>query len=161
MSIPKIYLETTIFNFPFADDAPEYKADTVKLFDEIRAGKYEPYTSTYAVEELEDTVETDKLEKMRRLIEEYSVTIIPASPEAERLAAIYIAEGAVKATYVTDAYHIAMTTVNQLDFIVSMNFQHIVKQTTIEETARINEREGYKKIGIYRPSEVINGGENR
>jgi hypothetical protein len=24
---PKIYLETTMFNFPFADDAPQYRAD--------------------------------------------------------------------------------------------------------------------------------------
>jgi len=39
MRIPKIYLETTIFNFPFADDAPQYRADTLKLFDEIKAGK--------------------------------------------------------------------------------------------------------------------------
>ena len=30
--IPTIYLETTIFNFPFADDAPQYKADTLKLY---------------------------------------------------------------------------------------------------------------------------------
>jgi len=38
MSKPKIYLETTIFNFPFADDAPQLREDTLKLFEEIRAG---------------------------------------------------------------------------------------------------------------------------
>jgi hypothetical protein len=26
LRIPTVYLETTIFNFPFADDAPQYKA---------------------------------------------------------------------------------------------------------------------------------------
>ena len=40
---PKIYLETTIFNFPFADDAPQYKSDTLKLFKEIGAGKFKAY----------------------------------------------------------------------------------------------------------------------
>ncbi len=35
MKIPTIYLETTMFNFPFADDAPQYKADTLRLFEEI------------------------------------------------------------------------------------------------------------------------------
>jgi len=39
MRVPTIYLETTIFNFPFADDAPQYKADTLQLFAEIKAGK--------------------------------------------------------------------------------------------------------------------------
>jgi hypothetical protein len=45
----KIYLETTMFNFPFVPDKPGYselKADTKKVFEQIRAGKYEPYTST-------------------------------------------------------------------------------------------------------------------
>jgi predicted nucleic acid-binding protein len=156
MNKPKIYLETTVFNFPFADDAPQLRADTLKLFDEIKAGKYEPYTSTYAIDELDDTEQIDKLLKMKNLIDEYNITIISVSEEAERLAALYLTEGAINKKYLTDALHIAITTINGLDFIVSMNFQHIVRQKTIQETARINEREGYKQIGIYEPAEVIN-----
>jgi len=157
MNKSKIYLETTIFNFPFADDAPQLRADTIKLFEEIKEGKYEPYTSIYAIEELNDTEQTDKLQKMKGLIDEYGITILPVRGEAERLAALYLAEGAINNKYITDALHIAITTVSELDFIVSLNFRHIVKQKTISETARINEREGYKQIGIYEPSEVING----
>ncbi|MDR2619088.1 MAG: hypothetical protein LBC62_09485 [Treponema sp.] len=44
MDKPKIYLETTMFNFPFVPDKPGYailKADTKKVFDLIRAGKVE------------------------------------------------------------------------------------------------------------------------
>ena len=157
MSKPKIYLETTIFNFPFVEDAPQLRADTIKLFEEIKTGKYEPYTSIYALEELENTVQVDKLEKMKGLIEAYNITVIPVSEEAERLAALYLAEGTINKKYMTDAYHIAISTVYDLDFIVSLNFQHIVKQKTIRETAGINKREGYKQIGIYEPAEVING----
>jgi len=157
MSEPKIYLETTIFNFPFADDAPQLREDTLKLFEEIREGKYEPYTSIYAIEELNDTKQPEKLEKMKVLIGKYDISIISGSSEAERLAAIYLAEGVVNRKYSNDALHIAITTVTGLDFIVSLNFQHIVRQKTIQETARINEREGYKQINIYEPSEVING----
>jgi len=51
--IPSIYLETTIFNFPFADDAPQYRADTLRLFTEIKAGKFKPFTSEYVTRELE------------------------------------------------------------------------------------------------------------
>jgi hypothetical protein len=157
MDKPKIYLETTIFNFPFADDAPELKADTIKLFEEIKAGKYEPYTSIYALDELENTLQIDKLKKMRGLIDEYSITLIHGSREAERLATLYLAEGVINKKFMIDALHIAITTISGLDFIVSLNFRHIVKQKTILETAIINEREGYKQIGIYEPSEVING----
>jgi len=45
MDKPKIYLETTIFNFPFVEDAPQYRADTLRLFSEIKAGKFRPFTS--------------------------------------------------------------------------------------------------------------------
>ena len=94
---------------------------------------------------------------MKGLIEEYNIMIIPVSGEAERLAALYLNEGAINKKYMTDALHIATTTVSQLDLIVSLNFRHIVRQKTIKETARINEREGYKKIGIYEPAEVMHG----
>jgi predicted nucleic acid-binding protein len=156
MEKPKIYLETTMFNFPFADDAPQYRADTVRLFEEIRAGKFKPYTSVYVTEELDGTEDHAHREAMKALIDAYQVTVLPASDEAEWLAGVYITDGAVKATYPTDALHIATAAVNELDFIVSLNFQHIVKRKTIEATARINSREGYKPVGIYQPSEVIN-----
>ncbi|MDR0642776.1 MAG: hypothetical protein LBG07_09995 [Treponema sp.] len=115
--IPKIYLETTIFNFPFADDSPQYRADTLRLFEEIKAGKFQPYTSVYVTEELDGTEDPVHREAMKTLIDDYHVTVLPASDEAERLAAVYIAEEAVKPSYPTDALHIAMAAVTELDFI--------------------------------------------
>jgi predicted nucleic acid-binding protein len=156
MEKPKIYLETTMFNFPFADDAPQYRADTLRLFEEIRAGKFEPYTSVYVIEELDGTEDQFRREAMKALIDDYHIMVLSATDKADRLAAVYLTEGAVKAAYFTDALHIATAAVNELDFIVSLNFQHIVKRKTIEATARINSREGYKQVGIYQPSEVIN-----
>ncbi len=52
MRAPRVYLETTIFNFCFADDAPEMRRDTLALLEEIKAGKYEPFTSDYVLREL-------------------------------------------------------------------------------------------------------------
>jgi hypothetical protein len=46
MRTPKIYLETTIFNF-YIDADRDAHADTVLLFEEIAAGKYEAFTSVY------------------------------------------------------------------------------------------------------------------
>ena len=68
----------------------------------------------------------------------------------------YVAEGVVSEKYFTDAIHIAVATVNDLDFVVSLNFQHIVKRKTMTMTEGINIREGYKRIGIHSPTEVIN-----
>jgi hypothetical protein len=54
-----------------------------------------------------------------------------------------------------DAAHIAITAVNGIDFIVSLNFEHIVRPWTIERVRRVNLREGYNPIGIYKPAEVL------
>jgi hypothetical protein len=51
--------------------------------------------------------------------------------------------------------HIAIATVNGLDFIVSLNFEHIARPWTIERVRHINLETGYKPIGIYKPMEVI------
>jgi hypothetical protein len=152
--IPRVYIETSIFNFVFTDDAPDKRQETLKLFAEIREGRYDPYTSVYVVQELEQSFEP-KREKMLALLREYNIKTLDANAEAERLADVYVAEGIIPAKYTTDGQHIAITAVEGLDFIVSLNFKHIVKRKTIEMTEIINYREGYKKVGIYSPAEVI------
>jgi len=155
MRVPKVYLETTLFNFYFADDAPDKKRDTLKLFEEIRQGKYEPYASEDVVRELLDTSDPNKKITMAKLINEYGVILLPSSAEAEALADVYVNEGVIPLKYRTDGVHIALTAVFNLDFIVSYNFKHIVKRKTVEMTELINYRAGYKKVGIYSPAEVI------
>jgi len=159
MRIPKIYLETTIFNFPFADDAPQYRADTLRLFEEIGAGKFKPYTSEYVIEELEAAEDTNRDARLA-LIGKYGVEVIPASAKAANLALTYVKSGIIPDKYSADARHIAAASVKGLDFIVSLNFRHIVKRKTMEGTDIINFHEGYKRIGIYSPAEVIDYGED-
>jgi predicted nucleic acid-binding protein len=155
MKTPKIYLETTMFNFPFADDSPQYKADTIRLFSETRAGRFEPYTSEYVIDELNKTTDEKKRELMKALIAEYNIKTLPATDETKRLADMYVLNGIIPERFATDALHIASATVNNIDFIVSLNFQHIVKHTTIIETEIVNAREGYKRVFIHTPAEVI------
>ncbi len=158
MRIAKAYLETSVFNFVFADDAPEKRQDTLALFDEIRQGKYKPYTSDYVLGELLQAPEP-KQSDMIALIERYDMIVIPASPEIRQLAEAYVAEGIIPQRHVTDALHIAAATVNDIDVIVSYNFKHIVKLKTVTMTEIVNLREGYRRIGIFSPTEVIDNGE--
>ncbi|MEW5947577.1 MAG: hypothetical protein AB1742_15415 [bacterium] len=41
----KLYIETSVWNFLFADDAPEEKAVTERLFKDVEAGKYDIFIS--------------------------------------------------------------------------------------------------------------------
>ena len=153
--IPMIYLETTIFNFPFVDDAPQYRADTLKLFAEIKAGKFKPFTSQYVIQEIDNTKDADKLAKMKALITDYKITIVPENDDIRALSEVYVSAGVIPAKFATDGLHIATATITGLDFIVSLNFRHIVKHKTIFESEVINTREGYKRVFIHTPAEVI------
>ena len=45
MKTPRLYLETSLRNFNFADDAPEKKEITLRFLEKVRRGKYQVYIS--------------------------------------------------------------------------------------------------------------------
>jgi len=153
----RIYLETSLFNF-YVDDSKGVSHDnTVRLFEEIAAGKYEAFTSAFVVGELKDAQE-EKRKKMLALIPKYRISMLAESNEASYMADIYVAEGVIPQKYRMDGIHIALAAINEMDMIVSMNFRHIVKQKTIRMTESINIINGYRAVRIYSPAEVIEHG---
>jgi len=154
MRVPKIYLETSALNFVFTVQAPERRADTLKLFEEIRNGKYVPFTSEYVKEEI-DKASTNKMNELYELIAEYNINSLQKTDDITRLAEEYVKEGIIPEKHKMDAFHIATATVNGLDMIISWNFAHIVKRKTIRMTGQVNSRKGYKRIEICSPTEVI------
>ena len=138
----------------FVDDAPDKKIDTIKLFDEVSQGKYQPFTSNAVVEELIKSSEP-KRTRMLDLINKYNVVVIDVDDEVDTLADTYVKEGIIPLKYRDDAVHIATASIYDLNLIVSWNFKHIVKVKTKNMVNAVNIREGYKTIDIYSPMEVI------
>ena len=153
MRIPRIYLETTMFNYYFEQER-EAHADTVKLFEEIREGKYQAFTSVYATRELL-RAPGERAQKMINLISEYGITILEAAEEADTLASIYQKHGIIPLGSTVDAQHIAIASTNDLDMIISLNFKHIVRKKTVTMTGRVNADLGYKPVEIHSPMEVV------
>ena len=153
MRTPRVYLETTLFNYYFDKDRDAH-ADTVKLFNEIKAGKYKAFTSGAVIEELEEAPE-EKYTAMFALIERYDISVLSISEDIDKLAEIYVTEGIIPQRFRTDGIHIAVAAVNNLDIIISLNFRHIVKKKTIDGTGKINEEQGYKRVEIFSPIMLI------
>ena len=150
----KIYLETTLFNYYFDKDRDAH-ADTVKLFKAIAAGKYEAYTSITVLMELKKAP-AEKRDAMLALVDEYGIEVLRSDENVEKLSDMYIAERIIPLKYMTDGIHIAVATVNDLDFIVSLNFRHIVNVKTEQLTGAINILNGYRPIKIVSPMEIRN-----
>ena len=159
MRKPRIYLETTMFNYYFDVDRDAH-ADAVTLFEECASGKFEPYTSDYVLAELEAT-STEKRRKMLALIDKYNITVLAITDKSDELAHRYIVEGALPPSALLDASHIAAASVYALDMVISLNFRHIVRDRTIEMTGAINTLLGYPTVKIKSPMEVIDNEKTR
>ena len=148
---PKLFLETTVFNFYFEGKQGQKQTDTVRLFAEIARGRYEVYTSKKVIDEIMDASE-EKAAKMKALSKKYIKRVIQPSPETERMADIYVKKGVIPLKFRDDALHIATAVVNKLDFVISYNLGHIVKTKTMIGTGLANLREGHRQIGLSTPT---------
>lgn len=150
----KYYLDTTILNFAFADDAPERKKHTQKLLDAFPSIAEAVYISDEVINEISKAQEPKRtqLEELVREINPFGLVI---GKEAEDLAERYIKEGVIPKKYRSDALHIAVSVVNGIEVIVSWNFEHIVKLKTRLMVNGINRLLGYRDIEICSPEEVI------
>ena len=148
----KLYLDTTILNFAFADDAPKEKEDTLKFFKQI--DRFEVSISEVVLREV-SLCEVKKRERLNALWQRHDLNVLEFDTEAQELGEKYIKSGIIPVKYRDDASHIAIATVNNFDAILSWNFQHIVKMKTKREVVAINLMEGYKPIDIYTPGEVV------
>ena len=78
---------------------------------------------------------------------------IETTDEAIDLATEYITEKVFGQTSYADCLHIALATINRVDFLVSWNFKHIVNIERIRGYNSINIKNGFKQLEIRSPRE--------
>jgi len=150
----KLYLDTSIISHAIDDRDPETKRLTLQLFKEIKAGEYEAFVSELVMAEINKADEVTR-QKLIKQIKDIDPEGVDLSREVKALADRYIKQGIIPEKYKDDATHIAAATVNEMDMIVSWNFEHIVKAKTIREVTAINLLMGYRGLEIYSPLEVV------
>ena len=156
----KVYLETTVWNYLFADEIPDKKDKTIELFNMIKEQEFEIFISDIVIQELAETRQDEKRVDMLNKVREYMPTELSNSLESITLAEQYIGRGIIPARYRNDAFHIAIAVVEDLDVVVSWNMSHIVRLKTKIEVNGLNKLNGYKEIEFCTPEEVI-GSETR
>lgn len=149
----KLYLESSVINFVYADDAPD-RTILTKKFLESSKRKHELFVSELVLEEIEKTPGI-KREKMSNFVIKQGFKVLHNSNEADKLASKYVKAGLVPEKYINDAIHLALASVNGMEVMVSWNMEHIVKLKTIVGVNKINKEEGYSSILIMTPEEAI------
>jgi hypothetical protein len=155
-----IYLDTSVINFLFADDAPEKRDLTKEFFnDYVSKGIYAVYISPVVIDEINKT--GDELHKTRLLnvVKDYQLIILNIEPyvnDIHALAHMYLEQGIVPRSKLEDALHIAISTVYEMDVLLIWNYRHLANLTKERKVLSANIQEGYMKtLRITTPLEVM------
>lgn len=150
----KLYLETSVWNFFFADDAPEKRDMTKIFFASIRENLYEIFVSEVVIRELNNAPEP-KRKTLLELVNKYAPVELETTEEANELTEVYMERGIVPQGKRDDAFHVAIATVSEIDAIITWNYQHLANLRKSELFNGVNLEKGYtKRLEIVTPMEV-------
>ena len=151
----KLYLETSVWNFFFADDAPEMREITKQFFSSIEEGLYEIFVSEVVVGEIDNAPEP-KRKVLLDLVNKYSPIELEITEEANELTKVYMDRGIVPQKKRNDAFHVAVATVCEMDAVISWNYDHLANLRKSELFNGVNLERGYtKRLEIVTPMEVV------
>ena len=152
MKTPTLYLDTSVIGGYY--DA-EWMQDTRELWRQAKEGNWKLLTSVITEREL-----LAAQLAVRDLFEETfpnAEVLLPETDEADDLAHEYLKAGVVSERYADDAMHVAICTVQRINFLVSWNFRHLVNVQREAGFNAVNLLQGYPMVSIVNPKELIYG----
>jgi len=147
---PRLYFDTSVFGGIFDI---EFNHETSMLFEMVENEEIICVYSDLCELELENAPE--KVRKHFLSIDKRNTQFVELTEEANKLAEEYIKEKVVGETSINDCRHIACATINNVDFLVSWNFKHIVNVFRIRGYNSINIKNGYGWLDIRSPKDII------
>lgn len=114
--------------------------------------RFAAYVSELVFTELGDHPDPKQREQLLSLARGFRILLGMA--DCDLLAQQYLNEKLLPIEEWDDAFHLAIASVHQIQFLVSWNFKHLVNTKTRRQASLINLREGYSPIEIVAPPEI-------
>lgn len=147
----KVYLDTSVISALFDYRNPERQSLTEQFFNEIM--NYNVYLSVITLAEVDRTPDEQLRDKMEEMLMGHSV--LSLSDDVNSLAEEYIKNKTVTENHKEDAFHIAVAVLNEMDYLLSWNFKHLVREKTRGVVNMVNTMNNLKKIEIITPAEIL------
>ena len=146
MPKPRVYVETTIPSFYHdsrTSPAVLARRRWTRLWWAGAAKRYELVTSKYVLDELS----AGSLELARGRLELIqSLPLLGSTPRMLKAAQIYVDQKLMPANPPYDAYHLALASYHDCDFILTWNCKHLANPNKAGRVERIN-----RSLGLYVP----------
>src|SRR4030043_990623 len=146
-----LYFDTSVLSAYYDERVKDRQDATIKFWKDVLPN-YKVYISEVTVKELEDTKDETLRRKFKTLIRSFKV--LRANKKIRDLANAYIQRGVFPEKYVDDALHVAVASFYDISYVVSWNFEHLVKVKTRKSVNLVNILEGYRGIEIVSPQEL-------
>lgn len=146
-----IYIDTSVISAYYDDRAKDRQETTTKFWTHILPN-YKVYISDITVEELEDTKDEALRKRLLKAIKDFEV--LKTNQKIKDLANAYIENDVFPERYFDDAQHVAIASFYEISYLVSWNFEHMVKVKTRRLVRLVNALEGFKEIEIVSPPEL-------
>lgn len=151
-----VYIETSVVSYCASKSSRDL---VIAARQEITREKwpaildtFETHVSALVVQEAE---QGDAEAAQKRLSAISKMPVLSISDEAERLASLLIKDGPIPEHYPEDALHIALATVNGMDYLLTWNFTHINNARMKAKIIFVVESEGYQCPTICSPEELL------
>src|SRR6266436_2275755 len=156
MSLPKLYLETTIPSYLTARGSRDlrlaaHQEVTEEWWSDHRH-EYDLYISDLV---LDEAGEGDAEFATSRIAALAGIPSLDVTEEVDELAGRLLAGGLIPAKATQDAFHVAVSAVHRMDFLLTWNCTHINNVNIIRRMERICAETGFVCPVICSPDELL------
>ena len=151
MDKESLYLDTSVISAHF-DSRAEERQSATRTFWRITVPQYHCRISEITKSELDATKNDALRKKFMRLIKD--LPLLTLNDEIRDLARAYLDAGVFPLRYADDALHVAIASYHKIDYLISWNFEHLVKVKTRRLVNSVNLQQGLSQIEIVSPLEL-------
>ena len=155
---PKLYLETTIISYlisrPSRDLVTAAHQQITQAWWEEQSRHFDLYISQFVIQEA-GAGDTEAVQRRLRVVD--GIPLLQLSEEVPVLARALIAGYAVPPQAIGDAFHIAIATVQGMDFLLTWNMKHLANAAMRNAIASICQSHSYAPPVICTPEELSEG----
>ena len=153
---PKVYLETTTISYyaarPSRDIVMAAHQQLTQEWWQSRRNDFDLFISQIVLQEVN---QGDEEAIQRRLAMLESIPEIEVNPEAVALAQALVSDGIVPQKAAADALHIAIATVQGMDYLLTWNLKHLANAVIRNAITDACRQRGYEPPVICTPEELL------
>ncbi|HIJ73185.1 MAG TPA: type II toxin-antitoxin system VapC family toxin [Candidatus Hydrogenedentes bacterium] len=158
---PTLYLETTVPSYLIAKPSTDvviltHQHMTSEWWERERS-RYEVFVSDLVHEEVS---RGDAAAAQRRIAAIGEYPVLRITDEASELAAVYLRELPLPDSAGADALHLALATLNGMDYLLTWNCRHIARGSVKRALPVINAAREFASPTICTPEELLYEDEN-